>query len=38
MALGAYEASGLAQLLGFAAEVLVVGCGVGDADGSGVGV
>jgi hypothetical protein len=36
--LGWYEASGLAHVAGFAADVLVVGCGLGGSDGSGVGV
>jgi hypothetical protein len=35
---GRYEARGFPQLLGFAAEVLVVGCDAGLAAGSGVGV
>jgi hypothetical protein len=36
--LGSYEASGFAQVLGFAGEELVVGWGLGDSDGNGVGV
>ncbi|HJV14391.1 MAG TPA: hypothetical protein VJ625_10910 [Propionibacteriaceae bacterium] len=36
--LGRYEARGLPQLVGFAVEVAVVGCGAGACDGSGVGL